>query len=146
MMINHQRVMRIGMIFAVAGVLAGCGVTQAAHRTIQDIAALQSGAQYGANGQPINRAALQKSYGKYFPNLVITAAAIGAPAQPPFSLSAYPANGSIAWGPADRQFRLTRSPLGSKLPMRMRRPGSWRIRAMILRKLSAGGIRQRILL
>ncbi|PSR35864.1 MAG: hypothetical protein C7B44_12035, partial [Sulfobacillus thermosulfidooxidans] len=33
-------------------------------------------------------------------NLVITAAAIGAPAQPPFSLSAYPANGSIAWGPA----------------------------------------------
>ncbi len=100
MMINHQRVMRIGMIIAVAGVLAGCGVTQAAHRTIQDIAAMQSGAQYGANGQPINRAALKKSYGKYFPNLVITAAAVGAPAQPPFSLSAYPANGSITWGPA----------------------------------------------
>ena len=99
-MINHQRVIRLGMVFAVAGVLAGCGVTQAAHRTIQDIAAMQSGAQYGANGQPINRAALKKSYGKYFPNLVITAAAVGAPAQPPFSLSAYPANGSIAWGSA----------------------------------------------
>lgn len=100
MMINHKRFIQIGTAFAVVGMLAGCGVTQAAHRTIRTITNLRHGAQYGANGQPINRAALLQSYGKYFPTLKITAAEIGAPAQPPFSLASYPANGSITWGSA----------------------------------------------
>ena len=100
MMINHKRFIQIGTAFAVVGMLAGCGVTQAAHRTIRTITNLRHGAQYGANGQPINRAALLQSYGKYFPTLKITASEIGAPSRPPFSLASYPANGSIAWGSA----------------------------------------------
>lgn len=76
----------------VAGLLAGCGIIQAAQGLKNDVLA-----QYASNGQPLNKAALEAKYREalYYGS---TPASIGAPAQPSFSLASYPAQHTIEWG------------------------------------------------